>query len=143
MDRDGTEVRISLARLEERIAQLDRLMRAEFVTHRALLDSQAEKVALALSASDKAGDKADAATEKRFESVNEFRAQLDDQAKTFISRVEFTGLRDSMSDKVDELRRHAAEAAGKGQGLQAGWGFLIGGVGLIGAVVSLGLAFTR
>jgi len=39
---------------------------------------------VALSAAEKAVDKAETAAGKRFESVNEFRAQLSDQAQTFI-----------------------------------------------------------
>ena len=74
-----------LARIEERVASLSDLMDAQFVTHRTLLDSQAAQVSIALEAADKAIQKADTATEKRFDGVNEFRASLADQARSFVS----------------------------------------------------------
>lgn len=43
----------------------------------------------ALSSSNKAIDKSDIAMEKRFDSVNEFRSTLSDQAAKFIIRTEF------------------------------------------------------
>jgi hypothetical protein len=43
----------------------------------------------ALSAADKATLKAENAVEKRFESVNEFRATLSDQTRSFLTRSEF------------------------------------------------------
>ena len=46
------------------------------------------KTTLALTAADKAVTKAETATEKRFEGVNEFRGALSDQAANLMSRVE-------------------------------------------------------
>ncbi len=84
--------------LQAQIEALDRLTDAKFVTYRALIDSQAEKVALALTAAEKAITKAETATEKRFESVNEFRATLSDQASDFVTRVEFQSLKERMDE---------------------------------------------
>lgn len=140
-ERPDDPATVALARLEERILQLDRLTEAKFVTLRTLMDSQAEKVALALNASDKAVTKAEVATEKRFESVNEFRGQLDDQAKQLVTRVEFNALRDSIVDKVDEIRRHADRDQGRGAGLQQGWGYLVALISVAIAIVSVILAF--
>lgn len=47
--------------------------------------------AAALASSKEAVQKAEVATEKRFESVNEFRATLTDQAAKFITRKEIWG----------------------------------------------------
>ncbi len=52
----------------------------------AALNAAKESVASALSAADRAVAKAEMASEKRFESVNEFRLQLSDQAAKFVSR---------------------------------------------------------
>lgn len=43
----------------------------------------------ALAAADRAVNKAEEATEKRFASVNEFRQTLTDQTSTFLTRAEF------------------------------------------------------
>jgi hypothetical protein len=74
-----------MARVEEQIDAFAVLMDARFVTHRTLLDSNAAQVSIALEAADKAILKAEAATEKRFDGVNEFRAQLAEQARSFVS----------------------------------------------------------
>jgi len=52
----------------------------------AKFDGVNREVKLALDASQAAVNKAEHATEKRFESVNEFRQQLSDQAGTFMPR---------------------------------------------------------
>src|SRR5688572_28189778 len=54
-------------------------------------------------AQQKAIDKSDAAAEKRFQSVNEFRASLSDQNKTFMPRSEAEARAHSNADKIDVL----------------------------------------
>jgi hypothetical protein len=87
-----------------RLSELEKLMNAKFEGVRTSMDAQAEKVALALAASDKAVTKAEIATEKRFESVNEFRAQLQDQTRTFVAREEANVLFKAMQDKLDLIQ---------------------------------------
>jgi DnaJ-domain-containing protein 1 len=136
-----------IAEALERIAALDRVTDAKFITFRTLVDSEAEKVALALNASDKAVTKAEVANEKRFESVNEFRSQLNDQSKTFVSRVEFISATGSLVDKVDDLKQSVAglgssvdsrlaTIAGRASGLNAGWVYLLGALAAFGTLIS-------
>ncbi len=54
-------------------------------------DAQEKAVAAALAAAKEAVVKAETAAEKRFDSVNEFRNTLKDQAGTFITRGEAVG----------------------------------------------------
>ena len=54
-------------------------------------------------------DKAQASTEKRFESVNEFRAQLNDQAATFLPRSEYQVQHGAIVDKVDAENKRMLE----------------------------------
>lgn len=100
---------------------------AKFVTYQTLISSQADKVALALTASEKAIGKAEIATEKRFDAVNEFRAQLADQARTFMPRNEALQLADQATsrirevadrtgDQIRELREWRNRTEGAGQG---------------------------
>lgn len=64
---------------EQRLAAVDaRLL--------AMIDFQRELTHARFDAAQAAITKADTATEKRFESVNEFRGQLADQTRTFASR---------------------------------------------------------
>lgn len=62
------------------------------------------KTTLALAAADKAVTKAEIATEKRFEGVNEFRATLADQALRLIPREE-------AQSKFDNLQKDLAAIA--------------------------------
>jgi len=55
-------------------------------------------------AQDTAIQKSDIATEKRFESVNEFREQLRDQASGFMNRAEAETRDASTTEKVDDLK---------------------------------------
>lgn len=71
----------------------------------AALAAQEKAVAAALVAAEKAVSKAELASEKRFESVNEFRAALADQARTFLPRAEFEAAHASLVDKVEALQK--------------------------------------
>lgn len=100
-----------LREVERRIQDLTD---AKFVTYRTLIDSQAEKVALALDATEKAIGKAEAATNKaidkaemandeRFKSVNEFRAQQADLIARFMPRTEAVQLAEQATQRIREL----------------------------------------
>jgi hypothetical protein len=63
-----------------------------------------EKTSLALTASEKAVAKAEIATEKRFDSVNEFRGQLKDQAATLVPRAEADSRFKGLEEKIESLK---------------------------------------
>lgn len=73
------------------------------------------------------------ATERRFESVNEFRATLADQAARFATVEQVEALR----TVVNILQDRVNKAEGGRQGLSSGWAFLVGGIGVVGVVVAL------
>lgn len=98
-----TEVRIQVAALAERITAVDRVTDEKFVRYAAMLNGQAEKTALALASSDKAITKAEVATERRFEGVNEFRAQLADQAARFLNRDQYEAAHRPLAERLAEL----------------------------------------
>lgn len=98
----------------QQIKSLNDLTEAKFVTYKALLEANAEKVGLALNAADKAVTKAEASTEKRFEGVNEFRAALATQqteqatqtshlTATFLTKETYAAEHKAITDKVDIL----------------------------------------
>jgi len=70
---------------------------------KAAFDAADKAVQAALTAVKEASDKAEEASNKRFESVNEFRAQLADQAATLLSRTEYSSLHKALEDKVGAL----------------------------------------
>lgn len=69
-----------------------------------------EETRAALSAAEKAIGKAEASTEKRFESVNEFRAQLNDQVNTFIPRKEAEGSVGAVVERLSAFEGRSSEA---------------------------------
>ncbi len=64
-----------------------------------------EKTSLALTSSEKAVTKAETATEKRFDSVNEFRNTLKDQASNFMPRPETEAKFKAYDDKFDDMKK--------------------------------------
>lgn len=85
--REHIETQISQIKGDHEAADKLEVARVSAVeTH---VNALARELGLVISASDKAIAKADAATERRFESVNEFRAQLGEQTASFLSREVF------------------------------------------------------
>jgi hypothetical protein len=67
--------------------------------------AQEKAVAAALTAADRAVSKAEVASEKRFDSVNEFRGQLSDQAASFLPRIEFNRALEALTDRMDATNK--------------------------------------
>lgn len=112
-----------------------------FVNQR--IDAQADKVVLALTAAERAVTKAETATEKRFEGVNEFRQTLSDQAATFVSRVEYNAMRDAIVEKMQGLIGRVDKAEAKNQGIGAVWGWAVGAAGAAAAIAAVATIFMR
>lgn len=81
--------------------------------------------------------KAESATEKRFESVNEFRQSLSDQTAGFLPRLEAASIEKSNADKVASLQSRLDKLEGKGSGVSAFWLVLVGAAGMIGALFGI------
>lgn len=134
--------------LEAQIAGLKETLIAQIV-------SQKEAIQAALVSADKAVQKAEMAAEKRFESVNEFRSTLSDQQRDLATKTEcdlrFRAVEDRLTEsiktrqgqvealgvRIAEIASDIREQKGRGSGLNAGWGYLVGGIGVIVAVVTL------
>lgn len=109
----------------------------------ALMAERDKQVAIALAAADRAVVKAEAAAEKRFEGVNEFRATLSDQAARLMPREEAVTRMDSLRERLDALTLRITTTEGRSSGLAAGWGWIVGVVGLIGGILGIVLALKR
>jgi hypothetical protein len=96
-----------------------------------------------LAAQRAAVNKAEIAAEKRFEGVNEFRGQLADQQRTLMPRAEadaeLRAIRESLSTLASRLDR----SEGRGGGMNALYGYIAGGVGIISAIVAIVLNLLR
>jgi hypothetical protein len=91
----------------------------------------------AFGASEKAILKAESAAERRFESVNEFRAALSDQTARLMPRNEVENMFKSVNEKIDEMRKQLDLGAGRRVGGAALWGYIVGGVGLLVSIAVL------
>jgi hypothetical protein len=91
--------------LNERYATQTKALDAAFIAQQTAMktafDAADKAVAAALESAEKAVVKAETAAEKRFESVNEFRAQLTDQAATFLSRNEYNTTHKALTEKME------------------------------------------
>jgi hypothetical protein len=143
-----SELSDRIERAQEKIEGVSHVTDAKFVTYRTLIDSQADKVALALAASDKAVSKAETANEKRFEGINEFRGQLGDLSNTLMPRSEANQLATSLSARMDasiksietsltDLKSRLDRQEGKSGGYSAGAGALVAGIGVIATLITI------
>ena len=83
------------------VKALDAAFASQQVAMRTALEAAEKAVQVAMVSAEKAVTKAEVAAEKRFEAVNEFRAQLADQAASFPTRIEVDTRHTALVDKVD------------------------------------------
>jgi hypothetical protein len=93
-----------------------------------------DAAAAALTTTQKAIDKAEVATEKRFEGVNEFRATLSDQARLLMPRLEAEQQFRSFSEKIDVLTARVNARDDRGAGGAQVWIWVVAAAGLVGTV---------
>lgn len=79
--------------------------------------------------SDRAIEHANAANEKRFESVNEFRNTLADQAKTLMPRQEAEARMHNQDEKIASLFDTRLSSVSSSSGMRSLWGYIVGGLG--------------
>jgi len=83
-------------------------------------DAQEKAVLSALAASDRAVNKAEMASEKRFDSVNEFRAALNDSARLLMPRLEAEQRMGGLEKTITEVKTALDAKDNKGVGISAG-----------------------
>lgn len=86
------------------------------------------------STAKEAVEKSDRATELRFDSVNEFRAQLNDQQRTFLPRLEYEQAHNALINRVNELTERVSAREARSEGMGDAWPILFGIIGVIGIV---------
>lgn len=109
----------------------------------AALSSQRAATAAELSSSKEAVAKAETATEKRFENSNEWRNTIETLQRTYMPRTESEGHWRTVDEKVDVLTSRIAAIEQRGRGRGDAWAYLVGGVGLVAAVIGIVFALTR
>ena len=130
-------------RFEASQKALDAALTAQKEATQTAFTAQKEGISAALAAADRAVTKAELATEKRFESVNEFRGTLDNQQRTLIPRSEVEVLIEGVNEKIAQLTKQADALAAERRGIQGGWGYAVGVIGFVMVLLSLVAALLR
>ena len=108
------------------------------------LQAQEKAVQAAMDSAEKAVSKSEAATDKRFDSVNEFRKALEEQTLSFLTRTEYNVQHQSLGEKVDmnvskihDIEKDIGAIKERGIGRHDIWTILISSVSSIATIVTL------
>lgn len=152
---------------KDRHVDLQLQMEQRFAAQQEALESsinaQREAINAALETVRQANEKTERSVELRFQSVNEFRQTLSDQATRFITRTESEATANRNLERIQELNVTIRELAqkkdllaayeridarllaveksitareGKGSGLIAGWGYIATAVAIVATIIT-------
>jgi hypothetical protein len=124
-------------RLSDRIAAVDQRLDDLRVFLMAQIADVRHDGVVTFESVERATGKAEAAIEKRFDAVNEFRAQLADQTKTFMPRAEIEARITQNYERYNELQNRVTRAEGKAQGSSAAYGYLTAAITAVIAIVTV------
>lgn len=110
--------------------EADELALREYIDVR--IDALDRSVQTALTSAKEAVLKAEAATDARFASVNEFRGSLNDLSRVQMPRAEAEGLTKALSDRVDRLTTQVNDMQSRSAGANQLWPILFGVIGVVG-----------
>jgi hypothetical protein len=135
-------IRESDRRYEARFTKIEESVVTAFAAQEkatsSALQAQKDANAIALAGQKEAINKAEAADDSKFRAVNEFRELVNDLMNRLVPRAEHAAIANALQEKIDSLQTRIDRGEGRGSGLQAGWGYLIGGVGLFLTVLTIG-----
>lgn len=136
----------------------DRRYEERFIAQEKAIDAalvaQEKAVQAALISAKEAVLKQERDSEKRFDAVNEFRQTLSDQAATFIARTEAVQRDEQNAEKIATLEKRMNDSftqvnsrldlgAGRSIGMNAIWGYIIGGVGLTASIITIAIVLNK
>ena len=123
--------------IDERIKSVEKQIESLNLT----LDKQVAETKLsakeAVRTSEKASEKALAAIDRRLEGVNEFRAQMADQQRTYVPRSELTLVFQQTKERMDKVEDAIIKISGQKSGYAQGMGTVALIAGLIATLVVL------
>ena len=124
------------AYIERVIVEHDRRYEERFV-------AQQMAVRAALDAAAEATMKAEQNAERWRNNANEWRAAMTDREKNFMSQGQANTQFDALEKQIALLNKRNDIAEGRIGGVSAGWGWLVGAVGLIGSIIAIFLAVSQ
>lgn len=134
---------LMLSVLTEMDRRYEQRFEAQQVALRDALLAQEKAVTAALNAAERAVSKAELASERRFESINEFRGQLADQAATLMPRAETAVLLDSINERLATIEKRVDERAGALKGQETLRAVLLTTAGLLIAAIAVTVALVK
>lgn len=108
-----------------------------------VLDERDRRVTQKFDDMQEAIGKAETASEKRFDAVNEFRSTLSDQAATLISRREVEAMLQTISTRVSDLGQQVDRNTGRDSGIGVGWSVLLGICSVLALFTAIFAVFER
>lgn len=134
---------------EARLGIIEAVLEERHRYYLTMFAAQSAAVRASIEAASTAVAKAEGATDKRFESVNEFRASLTDMTARLMPRSEADQQATALGSRIDALKEamgvlqnQLASLQAKGQGMQAGWTYLLGAIAAAGALFGV-IAFFK
>jgi hypothetical protein len=79
----------------------------------------------------------------KFAAVNEFRGAMGDAQREFIPRAEVEAIVTGLKDQLGTISLHLDRIQTERQGIKGGYGYAVGIVGLVAALVSIGVAIAK
>lgn len=135
-----TELIARVVALEANLKALRQVLDERDERYKLRATSQDAAVKTAMDAAEKALIKAEAATERRLEALNELRTMASDQAALYLPRQEFGVQHTSLMDKIglnenriSEMQRDISAIQARGSGVKDAWGYII-------AIIMAGIA---
>src|SRR5512142_1452367 len=98
--------------LEQKIGALQILVNERDARYASQFVAAEKAVNTALASAQEAVRKAETSTEKRFDSVNEFRSALSDQTKSFLPRSEYDSRHTDLERRIGKLEEANAARSG-------------------------------
>ncbi len=126
-----TQLTTRIVALEAGLEAFKELMKERDERYKQRSESQDEAVASALMTSEKAISKAEAATERRLEGLNELRDMATDQSKTYARGDEVKLLIDALQQKIQFLDDLMKSQIARGSGMKDAWGYFAVTGGLV------------
>jgi hypothetical protein len=132
-----TELVARIVALEIDLSAFKVLMNEKDARYALRADTQDKAVAAALETSKTAVNKAELATEKRLEGLNELKGMAENQARTFARAEEVKLVQAGFDKRLDDLSRLVAQRAAAGTGMKDLGAVLIGAGGVAIAAIAL------
>ncbi len=108
-----------------------------------ILDERDKAIKSALDAAKEAVLVAERNAEKWRANANEWRGAMTDRELDFVRKSEFIEYKAS-TDKATALQKERVDKGeGRSTGLSQGWGFLVGGIGLLSALITMFYALSK